>query len=77
MGVETQRQWADKSIARTTPLLLGLFSLVTLMAVKLQSSYQLTLLSTAWYKKKEEATFSDIIAYVRRIIWANKYFFLT
>ena len=26
LGVETQRQWSDKAIARTTPALLGLFS---------------------------------------------------
>ena len=32
LGVETQRQWADWAIARTTPSLLGLFSLVTLLA---------------------------------------------
>jgi hypothetical protein len=30
LGVETQRQWSDKAIARTTPLLLGLYSLITL-----------------------------------------------
>ena len=29
LGVETQRQWSDKAIARTTPCLLGLFSVVT------------------------------------------------
>jgi len=74
LGVETQRQWSDKSIARTTPLLMGLFSLVTLMALKLRSAYQLTPLSTAWYSKNDSATFSDIIAFVRRVIWANKYF---
>ncbi len=32
LGVETQRQWTDKAIRRTTPALLGLFSLVTLLA---------------------------------------------
>ena len=26
LGVETQRQWSDRATARTTPLLLGLFS---------------------------------------------------
>ena len=33
LGVETQRQWTDKAIRRTTPVLLGLFSLVTLLAI--------------------------------------------
>lgn len=46
LGVETQRQWSDKAIAPTTPLLLGLFSLVTLLANAL-----LTIHSTAWYPK--------------------------
>ena len=32
LGVETQRQWSDRAIARTAPLLLGLFSWVTLVA---------------------------------------------
>ncbi len=32
LGVETQRQWSDQAIARTTPALLGLFSLVALWA---------------------------------------------
>ena len=37
LGMETQRQWSDLAIARTTPTLLGLFSLVTLLAHHLQS----------------------------------------
>ena len=32
LGLETQRQWSDKAIARTTPCLLALFSIVTLLA---------------------------------------------
>ena len=32
LGVETQRQWSEMAIRRTTPALLGLFSLVTLFA---------------------------------------------
>jgi DDE superfamily endonuclease len=32
LGVETQRQWSDLAIARTTPCLLALFSMVTLLA---------------------------------------------
>ena len=35
LGVETQRQWSDRAIARTTPCLLGLFSLVTLLVAQL------------------------------------------
>ena len=35
LGVEIQRQWSDLAIARTTPTLLGLFSLITLLANRL------------------------------------------
>jgi hypothetical protein len=38
LGVETQRQWNDLAIERTTPILLGLFSLVTLLAHHLSQS---------------------------------------
>ena len=30
LGLETQRQWSDRAIERTTPLLFGLYSLVAL-----------------------------------------------
>ena len=36
LGVETQRQWSDRAIARTTPVLLGLFSWITVAAHLLQ-----------------------------------------
>lgn len=75
LGVETQRQWSDKAIARTTPLLMGLFSFVTLVALKMHQLKPLISMETAsWYDKKEELTFSDIIAVVKRSIWSNKYF---
>ena len=31
-ALETQRQWSDHAIARTTPILMGLFSWTTLAA---------------------------------------------
>ncbi len=73
LGVETQRQWSDLAIARTTPVLLGLFSLVCLMAHRLLATDSLPLQSTAWYAKSE-ATFSDVLAWVRRVCWACRYF---
>ncbi len=78
LGVETQRQWSDpvvsdRAIARTTPVLLGLFSLACLMAHRLLATDALPLQSTAWYTKSE-ATFSDILAWVRRTVWACRYF---
>jgi len=69
LGVETQRQWSDKAIARTTPLLLGLFSLVTLLANALLTRYDLTIRPAAWYPKPLP-TFSDALALVRSRLWA-------
>lgn len=69
LGVETQRQWSDKAIARTTPVLLALFSLVTLTAHHLQAQHRLSLRTSAWYAK-ERASFSDALAAVRRQLWA-------
>jgi hypothetical protein len=75
LGVETQRQWSDKAIARTTPLLMGLFSFVTLVAFSMHQAKALVSMETAsWYNKKGELTFSDILSIVRRSIWTGKYF---
>jgi len=71
-GVETQRQWSEQAIARTTPLWLGLFSLVTLIAHELATDQPLPVSQTAWYQK-EEATFTDVLAFVRRQIWRAIY----
>jgi hypothetical protein len=73
LGMETQRQWSAQAIARTTPALLGLFSLICLMAVRLTAGRALGARSTVWYLKKE-VTFSDVLAFVRRALWAEKYF---
>lgn len=73
LGVETQRQWSDQAIARTTPALMGLFSIVCWLAYHLSQSTPIRLNTHAWYLKSE-ATFSDILALVRRTIWAEKYF---
>ena len=72
LGVETQRQWSDKAIARTTPVLLGLFSVVTLLAMEMRKAGEMPVEQTAWYEK-EEPTFSDCIAMVRRRIWHARY----
>jgi DDE superfamily endonuclease len=64
LGVETQRQWSDNAITRTTPILFALFSIVTLLAFRLSDNGKIAFESTAWYKKRE-ATFSDCISLVR------------
>jgi hypothetical protein len=73
LGMETQRQWSEKAIARTTPILLGLFSLITLTAMRLVKEGKPPILQTAWYRKTD-ATFSDVIALLRRQIWTARYY---
>lgn len=75
LGMDGQRQWNDKAIARTTPCLLGLFSLVTLMAnqIHANTSQAREILWTAWYKK-EDPTFSDALAWVRNRLWREESF---
>jgi hypothetical protein len=70
LGVETQRQWSDKAIARTTPALLGLFSWITLVAHALHlSGHPVMPRRTAWYAKPLP-TFSDALALVRHLLWS-------
>ena len=78
LGVETQRQWSDLAIARTTPVLFGLFSIVTLLANCLAQGGTLPVRQAAmgfqllphWYRKPR-ATFSDAIAAVRQRLWLH------
>jgi hypothetical protein len=72
LGFETQRQWSDQAIARTTPVLLGLFSLVTLLALRLSQSDPIPVPTTAWYRKVEP-TFADCLALVRQHLWRARY----
>jgi hypothetical protein len=74
LGLETQRQWSDKAIARTTPALLGLFSWVTLLAHVLQADHPLSVRQAAWYSKARP-TFSDAMAFVRSYLWPRAYIF--
>jgi hypothetical protein len=73
LGLETQRQWNDLAIGRTTPALFGLYSLVTLMAhAELQSEARVVR-TAAWYVKSHP-TFADAIALVRRELWRACHF---
>jgi DDE superfamily endonuclease len=76
LGVETQRQWSDLAILRSTPALLGLFSFVTLLAHDLAPSGAVPLQRAAWYPKTRP-TFSDAIALVRRYLWSHMGFCLS
>ncbi len=73
LGVESQRQWSDLAIIRSTPILMALFSIVTLWADELNKYSLISLKTCAWYQKSHP-TFSDAIAAVRRQIWRENYF---
>jgi hypothetical protein len=73
LGMETQRQWNDRAIARTTPALLSLYSIITLTMHLLIEKGATWVRSTAWYGKTRP-TFSDAIALVRRHLWEHLHF---
>ena len=73
LGMETQRQWSDNAILRSTPCLLGLFSIVTWLTHHLQQHHQIPVQTTAWYRK-EQPTFSDCLYWIRQHIWHQRFF---
>jgi DDE superfamily endonuclease len=73
LGVETQRQWSTLAIQRTTPLLLGLFSFITLLTNSFLTVDGCPVRTAAWYAKPAP-TFSDAIALVRRSLWLSATF---
>ena len=76
LGVETQRQWSDLAILRTTPALLGLVSLVTLFAQQHGAGPAASSRQAAWYPKALP-TFVDALALLRRELWAHQTFSLS
>jgi hypothetical protein len=74
LGVETQKQWSDKAIARTTPILMALYTMVCLIGHRLNEEAPLIAEKTAWYDKKE-VSFSDLLKAVRVMIWRDNLFF--
>ncbi len=73
LGFETQRQWSEMAIRRTTPALLGLFSLVTLIAHYRMTQAPGAFRQVAWYRKSHP-TFADALALVRKELWASTTF---
>jgi hypothetical protein len=74
LGFETQRQWSELAIRRTTPALLGMFSLVSLFAhQRMRQSAGALRRQTAWYHKRHP-TFADALALVRKELWASATF---
>jgi hypothetical protein len=76
LGVETQRQWTDLAIARTTPALLGLFSLITLWAHEIVTAEPVFPRRAAWYRKTD-VTFSNALGAVRQKLWVEYIFWIS
>jgi hypothetical protein len=73
LGVASQRQWSEAAIRRTTPALLGLFSLVALLAHQRMTDPAGAVRRAAWYRKAHP-TFADALALVRRELWRHQVF---
>jgi hypothetical protein len=71
LGFETQRHWSELAVRRTAPVLLGLFSMVTLFADQYMAKSANTVRRAAWYEK-QRPTFSDALALVRKELWARE-----
>jgi hypothetical protein len=73
VGIETQRQWSDLAIERSTPLLFGLYSLVTLFGHALHPDGHIPVAQAAWYCQ-HTATFRDVLALLRRHLCGQETF---
>ena len=71
LGFETQRHWSELAIQRTAPALLGVFSVVTLLAHQYIAKGEDIVRRAAWYDKRYP-TFSDALAQVRRKLWSQE-----
>lgn len=74
LGMETQRQWSEPAIRRTTPALLGLFSTVALATHHRQQDRPTERVQRAAWYPKPRPTFVDALASVRRELWAHEGF---
>lgn len=71
LGIETQRQWSDLAIIRSTPLLFCMYTIIVIIGNNLWSTRGIEPLKTAWYDKKH-LTFSDLLQSVRLELWKHK-----
>jgi hypothetical protein len=72
LGFETQRHWSELAVRRSAPVLLGLFSMVTVFAHQYMTKKSANVVrGAAWYDK-QHPTFSDALALVRKELWARE-----
>jgi hypothetical protein len=72
LGFETQRHWSELAVRRTAPVLLGLFSMVTLFAHQYMAKKGANAVRRAAWYEKAHPTFSDALALVRKQLWARE-----
>jgi hypothetical protein len=70
LGFETQRHWSKTAILRTAPAMLGLFSVVVLLAHRMMADQPTQIVRRAAWYEKIHPTFSDALALVRKELWA-------
>ncbi len=73
LGIETQRQWNDHAIERSTPALFGLYSLIAILGHACYPTGNIPCATAAWYRKPHP-TFSDVLGAVRSVLWDNQGF---
>jgi hypothetical protein len=71
LGLETPRQRSERSVLRTTPLLLGLFTLVTLIWRRCPRAAAGGSAQRADWYEKAEPTFTDALLRVRELLWRS------
>jgi DDE superfamily endonuclease len=70
LGLTTLRNWCRHSVLRTTPCLMGLFSLLCLSFARLDGRKTVRPQTKPWHHRSE-CTFSDAITHIRRLCWAQ------
>jgi hypothetical protein len=72
LGFETQRHWSKRAIRRTAPALLGLFSVITLLAHRHMANKGEAIVRRAGWYDKTHPTFADALALLRRQLWSQE-----
>jgi len=73
LGLATPRNRKEKSVLRTVPCLLALYSLVSILFHRQHTSRPAKPSCFPWYTKSE-VTFSDALGGVRRLLWEQTVF---
>ena len=76
LGMETPRQWNALAIARTTPVLRGLCSIITPWAGQLAQEHTRPIPQAVWYRQVQP-TFAEAIAVVRQHVWTSPHVYLS